>query len=295
MDDLSRRNSLSFKAKLLAYLPLRLRRRLQHRLLLGAWPRLRHPRFYSEVSTRELLNEEGVLAAIAGDKDACKTYARGLSPEVKTPRTRWVGRDPESIPEVALEGKWMVKLNAGSGAFARGEGVEDRKDLLEFVGSWTGDRSASLYGNRYYRSARQGFILEDYIDALGRPTEARFFCFGGRVEFAQIFSFVDDQRSDWYVDRHGAALDVTRRTRLGNAGTSCDFRHVIPADSFEEGRELAETLSQDFAHVRVDVYLCAEEVWFGELTPYPSSGFVRFHPTSFDMHLAQLWKAALNH
>ena len=45
---------------------------------------------------------------------------------------------------------------------------------------------------------------------------------------------------------------------------------------------LAEILSEDFPHVRVDMYNIEGHVIFGEMTFFNASGYMRFFPDEFD-------------
>ena len=47
-------------------------------------------------------------------------------------------------------------------------------------------------------------------------------------------------------------------------------------------KELAEKLSQNIPHVRVDFYNINGRIYFGELTFYHWSGFVAFEPKEWD-------------
>ena len=51
---------------------------------------------------------------------------------------------------------------------------------------------------------------------------------------------------------------------------------------------VAEILSKDFPFVRVDLYYIKGKVYFGELTFYPWSGYVKFSPEEFDYQLGAL-------
>ena len=50
---------------------------------------------------------------------------------------------------------------------------------------------------------------------------------------------------------------------------------------------IAESLSKDFPHVRVDLYNIAGDIYFGELTFYDGSGYMTFTPDSFDEEMGQ--------
>lgn len=292
MHDLNARNAVPLMARPLRLVPLGARRRVLHRLLIGQWPDMAQPRHYSEVATRELHHESGVLAEVAGDKDLCKTYVRGLAAGVEVPRTRWIGTDVSTIPASALEGRWVAKFNAGSGMTVRGEGPGDHDELIRISKGWSKDVSAEMYGVTYYKHARHAVLIEDHIDGLaGRPLELRFFCFAGRTELVQMFHFTGDERSELYLDRNGARVDVSRILNRVTHTPAGDIR-AVPA-MYLQAREAAERLAGAFPHVRVDVYVAEGKVWFGELTPYPHGGMVRFAPDSFDRHLAQRWLDAI--
>ena len=51
--------------------------------------------------------------------------------------------------------------------------------------------------------------------------------------------------------------------------------------------QIAEKLSEDFPYARVDLYNINGIIYFGEITFYPWSGYVKFHPDSFDFELGK--------
>ena len=52
---------------------------------------------------------------------------------------------------------------------------------------------------------------------------------------------------------------------------------------------VAETLSEGFPHLRVDLYnINQEHIVFGELTFYHGSGFEKFYPEEWDYKLGEL-------
>lgn len=53
-------------------------------------------------------------------------------------------------------------------------------------------------------------------------------------------------------------------------------------DNWDEMLRIAETLSADFPHVRVDLYNVGGKIIFGELTFYNDSGYMRYDPDEFD-------------
>jgi hypothetical protein len=55
---------------------------------------------------------------------------------------------------------------------------------------------------------------------------------------------------------------------------------------------LAESLAVDFNFIRVDLYNLNNNIYFGELTPYPAgvSSFQGFDVASLDEVLGEKWK-----
>lgn len=136
-------------------------------------------------------------------------------------------------------------------------------------------------------------LSNDYIDSAGfRPLELQFFCFASRAEFARVYQYSGDgSRAVGFFDREGISADMDaaiRGRRLERAADITQAPHL-----FHRALGVAEVLASDFAHVRVDLYVVGEDLWFGELTPFPSGGFISFQPRSLDRRLAELWLSAL--
>ena len=55
-------------------------------------------------------------------------------------------------------------------------------------------------------------------------------------------------------------------------------------------KELAEILSKNIPHVRVDFYEVDGHLYFGEMTFYDGSGFDKIEPIEWDYKLGQLIK-----
>ena len=52
---------------------------------------------------------------------------------------------------------------------------------------------------------------------------------------------------------------------------------------------IAEQIGAGFDFLRVDLYLTPKGVAFGEVTPYPGSGLMKFDPKGFDQELGAAW------
>ena len=96
----------------------------------------------------------------------------------------------------------------------------------------------------------------------------KFYCFGGKVKLLGIYSDRNKNcptKAD-YFDENFHWIDMTW------GYMQAEKRPEKPA-KFREMVEIAEKLSAGFPTIRVDLYLCGERIYFGELTFFDGSGF----------------------
>ena len=105
----------------------------------------------------------------------------------------------------------------------------------------------------------------------------KFYCFNGKVKFVMINS---DRNSDQptkadYFDRSFNWLDF----RWG-------YEHSrIKPEKPHDFEKIAEKLSQNMKHVRIDLYYCANKIYFGEITFFDGSGFDKIEPVEWDYRI----------
>lgn len=119
---------------------------------------------------------------------------------------------------------------------------------------------------------RLGSGLKDY----------KFYCFDGEMKMVMINSdrkSAGGTRAD-YFDRQFNYLDLT-----------WGYRHADTPprkpENFECMIKLAEQLSVGLKHVRVDLYNCDGQIYFGELTFFDGSGFDRIDPIEWDYEIGK--------
>ena len=69
-----------------------------------------------------------------------------------------------------------------------------------------------------------------------------------------------------------------------------EYKSARKPDNFESIITIAERLSADFPHVRVDLYNINRRIYFGELTFFNASGYMKYDPDSFDTNIGNKWK-----
>lgn len=114
----------------------------------------------------------------------------------------------------------------------------------------------------------------------------KFYCFNGQPVVCQLIS-------DRFTEEHIDFYDLEWKRLDGVVGLNQKAKnsphyHNKPKN-LDQMIDLAKRLSEDFPYVRVDLYNINGEIYFGELTFYPGSGYGSFTPDSFDYKLGKLF------
>lgn len=131
-----------------------------------------------------------------------------------------------------------------------------------------------------YKNIPPKIIVEKLlIDPKGNiPSDYKFECFNGKVKMINVDSnkAVSHLRNNY--DRNWNLLPFLWPAEIKNGP-------IIPKPiNLERMINIAEDLAQDFIFVRVDLYDLETEIFFGELTLHPTSGFGKFEPSKYDLY-----------
>lgn len=131
-----------------------------------------------------------------------------------------------------------------------------------------------------YKNVKRKIVAEQYMEDkfFHELRDYKFFCFNGKPKAL----FIATERQ--------AAGKETKFDFFDMDFNHLDFRNGHPnADSLPEKpksfalmRQLAEKLSQNMPHVRIDFYEVDGRVYFGEITFFHWSGFMPFEPEEWD-------------
>lgn len=130
-----------------------------------------------------------------------------------------------------------------------------------------------------YKNVTPRIVAEKFMvdNATGELRDYKFYCFDGVVRALGIYSdrgAGKTTKAD-YFDRDFNWLDL-----------KWGYEHAIERPEkpslYDKMIEIAESLSQGFPEVRVDLYLCNNRIYFGELTFFDGGGFDGFEPDCWD-------------
>jgi len=271
-------------------LPGNLGRRTLFFLYHRRFPRVRNPRTFNEKINWRILKDRREILAWTCDKLAMKDYASNVKGAtahgMQVPRTLWSGTDVGELVNVELPEHWVLKPNHRSGRVFFGHGQPDIPVLREITQSWLRPKEAADLHEWAYLTARPLLLVEEMLGASDSPpSDYKFFVFAGEVAALEV-------HTDRFKNHHGHRWYLPDWTPLD---VICGNLQLSPADpmppgSFDKMVAIAGELGRPFDFMRIDLYSVAGDIFFGELTPYPSSGFDGFAPRAFDTELGARWE-----
>jgi hypothetical protein len=253
------------------------------------FPRVKTPVTFTEKVNWRILKDRREILAWTCDKLAMKDYVGNIqgaaTHDVRIPRTLWSGTDVTELENINLPEHWVLKPNHRSGLVFFGHGQPDVPVLREMTQGWLRSAEGVDLHEWAYLKARPLLLAEELLGVPGSPpSDYKFFVFAGKVAAVEVHA---DRHSDHRVHYYlpdWTSLEVT----YGSVQLSP--AEAPPPGNLARMVAIASELGRSFDFIRVDLYSVGDEVFFGELTPYPGSGINPFVPNSFDDELGAKWE-----
>lgn len=277
----------SLVLNLLSFLPDDLMLTLQYKIKLGRKPDLKHPKRFTEKLQWYKMHYRNPVMHQCVDKYKVREYVK--SKGLESILVGLIGKY-DSVEEVNWESipeQFVIKTTNGGG----GLNVVICKDksklnIEEITTKLSCKRKKENYGGRewaYYNS-EPGIVIEQLLVNRRNPkagvNDYKILCFNGHAKYVIVDAdrYVGHKRN--FYDREWNNLHVL---------SDCPAvdRELEKPENLSLMLDIAEKLSEDFPFVRVDLYNNEGQIYFGELTFYPWSGYVQFDPDEFDLELGR--------
>lgn len=199
----------------------------------------------------------------------------------------------ENIDYSKLPDKFVAKTTDGGGGnqvfICKDKSILNESLFKNRLGGWMSIRKGNKHIARewaYENNFPRRIIIENLIESENINEDLyqyNFFCFNGKVSYIYGLSDVKvgESLKVGIYDSDFKKLNVSRKDK-----DSQDVPLRKPLN-FEKMIMIAECLSRDFPHVRVDLYNIHGKIFFSELTFYSSSGYMTFSPDSFDEEMGR--------
>jgi hypothetical protein len=268
--------------------------RLQYRIKMGFWPDFKHPKRFTEKLQLYKMKYRNPVMSQCVDKYEVRKFVekKGLGNTLTT--LYGVYDKPSDIDFGMLPDKFIMKTTDGGGGLnviiVDDKSKADYDDIMQKLSLWNGRKKSGVSAGREwaYTGIKQSRIvveelLEDERNADGSIEDYKMMCFNGT--FRSLW--IDKNR---YSDHHRGFWDANLHF-LPNVTSDHDTFTTPPVlpGNMNEMVKIAEKLSEDFPYARIDLYNIKGRIYFGEITFYPWSGYVKFHPDEFDYQLGDFF------
>lgn len=139
-----------------------------------------------------------------------------------------------------------------------------------------------------YKNVPRRIIAEEFIECDSKMdlTDYKIYCFNGQPKYIQVIQdrssveTIDFFDTEWnHQEFYGLTLNVK------NA-----INPIPKPNKLDEMIECARCLAKGLSFVRLDMYYVNDEIKFGEITFYPSTGWGMFTPNEWSLKLGNMIK-----
>lgn len=268
--------------------------KLQYRIKCGRRLNLAEPKRYTEKIQWYKLNYRDPLMQRCADKYLVRGYVeeKGLGHILNDLYA--VFPSPEAITLDNLPNRFALKLSNGSSTnlLVRNKAELDLDQVRQKFRDFFAQAGSSAGREWVYRNGSPVIIAEQYLTDPSHPNGAlcdyKILCFNGEPEYIIC---VDGRHTDHYCH---VVYDIDWRKQDVTIGDSSAAANYDRPDTLDEMLRIARILSADFPAVRVDLYSIEDRIYFGELTFFPWSGYMRFEPDAFDFMLGDKFPLPIN-
>lgn len=256
----------------------------------GYWPHLNHPRTFNEKLQWLKLNDRHAEYTQMVDKIDAKKYVASIIGDKYIIPTLGVWNSVDVIEWDKLPNQFVIKVSSDSGGIVvckdkQTLDIEKAKEKL--TNGW--GKNYYVHNKEYpYRDLTPRIIAEEYKeDESGYELrDYKIFCFNGEPKIL----FVASDRQKAGEDTKFDFFDLNWNHLPFTNGHPNSKEFIAKPKNFEEMLEIAKKLSVGIPQVRIDLYNCNGQIYFGEITFFHWSGMTAFDPVEWDFRLGKMIK-----
>lgn len=275
------------------FVPDKLMIRLQYWIKTGKILSLKNPvRFNEKLQWYKLYYHDPLMTDCA-DKYKVRDYVKKKGLEEILVPLYGAYDNAEEIDFEALPDEFVIKTNNGAGSntniICTDKTKLNKNEARKEINSWLMKRTLKAGREWVYYNIEPKIISEKYLEDKDNPDEGlidyKFYCFNGKAAYVVV---VTDVITDG-LDKNGIFDLNFNQLPYCRTGAEKITTKMEKPKNFDRMCEIADKLSEEFPHVRVDLYNIKGEIFFGELTFYDNSGYQIFEPDEFDFILGELF------
>lgn len=239
------------------------------------WMNINNPKTFNEKINHIKFYKKHKLGQIVADKVLVREYVINTIGEQYLIPLHAIYERASEIEFDKLPNGFALKTNHGSGwnIICTDKSKLNQQQVVKQFDRWLKMNSFYLSREWQYKEIKPKIICEQLLQY--EINDYKFFCFNGKPEYIQvdIDRFSNHTRiffnSVWEIQEFSISYAINKNS-------------IKKPEQLEKMLIIAESLSQGFNFVRVDLYIHNENIYFGEITLHPGGGFEPFIPGSFD-------------
>ena len=278
----------------LSFVPDKTMIKWQYRIKTGRKLDLENPKRYTEKIQWYKLFYRDPLMVQCADKYEVRKYVESLGLGHILNKCYGVFNSPDEINFDKLPNQFVLKDTLGGGGtsviICKDKKNADLEAYRRQMNEWVHTKVIPSGGREwvYYEGAKKHRIIAEKIidyESTHGLTDYKFICFNGKPVICQVIC----DRILGETIKVGTFDMNFKKVNVREAG------HEVPEEidcpyNFKEMVTIVNRLSEQFLHVRVDLYNTGQEIIFGELTFFDSSGYAKYDPDKYDYKLGSYFK-----
>lgn len=239
---------------------------------------LKNPKTYNEKLQWLKLYDRKPEYSIYVDKYAVRSYIEKTIGDTYLIPLLGIYNSVEEIDWNSLPNKFVLKCTHGSGSniICTDKNKLDIQASKMKLNKWM-KKSWYWFGREWpYKNVKKRIIAEKFLYGIGQaiPKDYKFWTFNGKVKFTNVH----------FHDNYKTKINIYNRNwELQNYGmvyeNDLNILHKKPRNynkMINYSEKIAKELKLRF--VRVDFYEVGDKIYSGEITFFPTSGFIKFYP-----------------
>lgn len=264
--------------------------KLLYRIKNGYWMNFSNPKTFGEkIQWLKIYGFKPEYTQMV-DKYAVKDYVSDKIGSQYVIPTIGIWDKPELIEWEKLPNKFVLKTTHGGGScgvvICKDKDTLDKEKAVAELNVSMSFNAGNSFRERPYMGVQKRVIAEKFLDTDGGSElcDYKFYCFNGEPKYCQV---IRDRSTKETIDFYD--MDWTHMPFVGlNPGVTNGDTPVKCPENLEDMKCICKELSKDIPFVRIDLYEVKGNVYFGEITFYPASGFGTFTPSEWNLRLGEM-------
>lgn len=257
----------------------RLYLKITYKAYVGKSLNLENPKTFNEKIQWLKLNDQNPDYVNLSDKHLVRDFVeKTIGSQYLIPQLG-VWKKFEDIDFDKLPNQFVLKCNHDSGSvvICKDKSTLDKKKIKKFLNKRLAQNYYWSGREDNYRNIRPRIIAEMLLKSECEDIlDYKIFCFDGKPRFVQVDVGRFSNHCRNFYDLNWDFIDVQYGCKNDKK------RGSAKPLNFSEMLTLAEKLSKNIPHVRVDFYEVGGKIYFGEMTFHHGSGLMKICPDMYD-------------